>query len=363
MNSFSKRFIEAMRSHFVNVDDFAYAIALAMVCRRNLIAWGPGGHAKSEGVQFALSLVQEKPLDDFVLSCGEGMTEERLFGGIDLRALEEEHIIQYHTERSFLVRRWAVLEEGLDMPDAAALSLRDTLSAKYLRNGNQVVPMQTEVVFLLTNREPKEKAGLDASYKALLERFPLQIRVAWDTYTSDEYLKLIDRVETRDGADSYLMSLADDLRQTRDLYSQVKLANFKPVLADLLESAGSIGEPVSPRCAIAAAELVRAAAALRGSAIVEAEDLLAARFLPALALIPDLYKQINKSMAGDQVERHITQFNQQLDALLSELSEASTVDVTNDVCNRLEALHATIATMNIGNVLAQRRELEIQSAA
>src|SRR5580658_8878120 len=129
--------LDAMRGRFVGFDDFTRAMAISLVTKRNLIAFGPGGHAKSEGADYCLYLVSPNPSDCLVQSCGEGMTEERLYGGVDLKALEEEHVLQFNTDQSFLKARWVVFEEMLDMPDVAALSLRDTLTARQLRNGRQ----------------------------------------------------------------------------------------------------------------------------------------------------------------------------------------------------------------------------------
>src|SRR3989344_470734 len=56
-----------------------------------------------------------------------------------------------------------------------------------LRKGVQVFPMRTECIIGLTNREPAELAEMGPAAAALVERFPLQLRVTWPSYAASDY--------------------------------------------------------------------------------------------------------------------------------------------------------------------------------
>jgi MoxR-like ATPase len=281
---FWERFLTEMQSQFIDIDNYARAIALALTIDKSMIAWGPGGHGKSEGIQHGLHFVRRNPDDVFVQTCGEGMTEERLFGGPDLRALEEERVIRYRAEHSFLAHPYVVFEEMLDMPETASLSLRDTLSARMLRNGEQRFPMQTRSIFALTNREPEAKAGNDQSVLAFMERFPLQLRVAWVEYSQSNYARLLAKLEDRQSASEESAGLlADELDQVRALYRTVSLNGRRALLSAMLEKASQNGIPISPRVAGDSMQMLKAGAALRGSEKVEDEDFVNLAFSPALS--------------------------------------------------------------------------------
>jgi MoxR-like ATPase len=353
--SFRHKFMQAMRGHFVKIDEYAEAIALALVSKRNLIAFGPGGFAKSEGMEFALSLVQEKQYEMFVQSCGEGMTEERLFGGVDLKALDKDQVLQFDTGRSFLAARFAVFEEGLDMPDSAIMSLRDTLTRKALRNGKQFVPLQTETLFILTNCEPKQKSTLGASYKALLERFPLQLRVDWDSHEPDDYLTMLKAVRNR-SAEHEPGSLAKSLRQAQQRFGGIDVDSVSRVLTHLLAKAGQSGDPVSPRTAVMAEEIVTAAVAMRGGSKAETRDLLALRFLPAIGAIDHLLKEIRDVIANEEAERVASELYQQRVNLLAQMKAAKDAKSVLKVAADLKACNAQIEKLGLADAIAEMHE-------
>jgi|AGTN01.1.fsa_nt_gi hypothetical protein len=354
---FWNEFHKAMADKFVGFDEFSRLMAVSMVTGRNLIAFGPGGHAKSEGVKYALRLVSDQAADTYVQSCGEGMTEERLYGGVDLKALEEEHVLQFNAEHSFLMARWVVFEEMLDMPDAAALSLRDTLTAKELRNGRQRETMRTESIFALTNREPREKAGLDPSYKALLERFPLQIRVGWSSYTGKDYLRLFEKVRNWTRVPELAAgALMPALEETRELFYRVTIDDeCAETLANLLAKAGSKGSPISPRTAIYATEIVRASAAMRGSQEVTPEDFIDLVFLPDVSLVDDIRVELQRARAVVETERQVKLLSTEFEGLLAALVAASTPDETVEAIARLETFEMKLATLDMQNLVLERR--------
>ena len=176
------------RAGFVNSAAMAEILALALVGRVNPMLFGPGGHGKSQMVERVLSAITGALTR--TLSCGEGLSEARLFGGLDFKSLETEGLERFHAENSFLAWDFGVFEEILDAPSVVLLSLKDTLTSKALRSGSQLVPMRTQVLLGLTNKEPGEVAEEGPAVQALMERFPLQLRVAWEDYSSSAFQAL-----------------------------------------------------------------------------------------------------------------------------------------------------------------------------
>ena len=71
------------------------------------------------------------------------------------------------------------------------LSLKDVLTAREMRNGYQRYPMKTRCVVALTNKEPNEISALGPSAHALIERFPLQLNLKWDSYDLSGFQRLV----------------------------------------------------------------------------------------------------------------------------------------------------------------------------
>lgn len=251
---------------YVYGEEVARILALAFEGRKNLIIFGPAGHAKSAIIEAVIKGMNLEG-ETFTQFFGEGMDEARLFGGLNFRKLEDEKVLEYYPERSFLNSRVAVFEELFDAPATVLLALKDTLTARELRNGAQRFPMKTEVIICLTNREPSEISQLGPAAHALIERFPLQINHKWKDYSARTYLQMLTKVGCKPG-------LPDP-------------SATAPMLAELVAKATANGQFVSPRTAVHALNVCQAAAALRGSATVEKQDFADLRFVPGLEKIAE----------------------------------------------------------------------------
>jgi energy-coupling factor transporter ATP-binding protein EcfA2 len=256
----------ALAADFIRHEKIARILALAVESGKNVLLWGPGGHGKSEMVELALAQVAAES-DIYVQSFGEGMDEATLWGGLDFRALETEKVLQYFPEDSFLAKPYAVFEEIFDAPANVLLALKDTLTSKTLRKGSQQFPMATKTIVAITNKDPDEISDMGPAAHALIERFPLQLCVDWDSYESSDYNELFKKVGPRlPGAD---------------------LNGTQRVLAEIIAKAGEEGDIISPRTAIHALGVCKTSAAIRGSNLVEKEDLIDLQFLPGMEDLAD----------------------------------------------------------------------------
>jgi MoxR-like ATPase len=301
MNQHSK-IVNALAATFINVDELARILALAIESGKNVLLWGPGGHGKSEMVAAALATVTSDE-NVFVQSFGEGMDEATLWGGLDFKALEAEKVMRYFPENSFLASEYAVFEEMFDAPASVLLALKDTLTSKRLRKGSQSFAMKTKVVIALTNKDPAEISELGPAAHALIERFPLQLKVSWKSYAAQDYLKLFEKVAPRlPGAD---------------------LNGSSRVLAEMIAKAGESGGIISPRSAVHALGVVKASAALRGSRVVEKQDLLDLRFIDGMeGLTENLQKELDAATERAAAEARVMEAERKLASLLTIFDEA-----------------------------------------
>ena len=255
---------------FVKSEEVASILYLAIISNKNALIFGPPGYGKSEMVKHATDRMFGRhycsnecqthfeqhgtpcnACDDpgcckrrtFIQSFGEGMTEDRQFGGLDWKAFNEQNLQQFHVERSFLNYECAVFEEIFDAPPIVLMSLKDTLAAKELRNGEQRFPMKTRTIIGLTNKEPNEISDLGPSAHALIERFPLQLNLKWDEYGEKDFHQLFNKV------------LEQEYKKTKSAIKSEKDAEVKGRMKDGLEKLISqdkdILEKLSGICAVA----------------------------------------------------------------------------------------------------------------
>jgi hypothetical protein len=251
-------------TRFVKYDEVAHALATGLASGKNVLLHGPGGHAKSEMVE---AILRGLDLWDavFLESFGEGLTEDTLWGGINLDAMNRTSgaRIEFQPEYSFLNSEIAVFEEMLDAPSPVLLALKDTLTRKELRKGAQRFPMRTRVVIACTNHDPETYADsddpADRARVALLERFPIQVTVKWDSYNAADYLSMF---------------------QKHPLYSIVNGNAEK--LAEILSEATSQGHFVSPRTAIHALEIIYSNSLDRGHTSIQPADIADIKCLAGL---------------------------------------------------------------------------------
>ncbi len=321
---------EILGSSFVFYEEVAEVLAVALAAGKNVILWGPGGHAKSAMVtQVVRGLGLEA--ETFVQSFGEGMDEARLWGGLDFKKLDTEKVLEFYPERSFLATNYAVFEELFDAPPSVLLSLKDTLTAGALRNGAQTFKMQTKSIIVCTNREPGELSQLGPAVAALVERFPLQLRVAWPSYMAKDYLAMYTKLPSA-------------------------LNGFTAILAEVLGKATGEGNIVSPRTAMHARDAVLGHAKARGAAHAEKEDLRVLRFVPGLeALGANIEADISAAMERAEAEKVLSALEFLFKSLESELQAAETPIKALIAAKKFGQLEDQLAKLKVPDAMTKRR--------
>lgn len=337
---------QVLQRDYIYVDEIAWVLALAIKSNKNVLLWGPGGHAKSEMVRAALYSLFAKE-DVFIQAFGEGMDESKLWGGFDIKKFEETGVIEYFPEYSFLAKPVAIFEELFDAPPVVLLPLKNTLTEGELQNGNQRYRMSTKVIFALTNKDPKDIGELGPAAQALIERFPLQLKVKWDSYKSSDFIQLFNKVSPRiPGA---------DMNGTADIMAEV--------IAKVIDE----GSFISPRTAVHAVGTVKAAAAMRESNVVEKQDLLVLRFLPGMEkFAATLKSELDAAFERAEAERRLIAAEHKLQALIEEFDTAkvgrSPLKLLT-VSKKLTAFGDETQNLKVVDALIQRRKQLRDSAA
>jgi hypothetical protein len=193
----------------------------------------------------------------FLQSFGEGMSEDRLWGGPNIAKLDQ--CLEYDTERSFLPYEVVVLEEILDASSQALLPLKDVLTRRIFFNGDQAVPMNSKVIIACTNKDPRQYAKDSDAIKALLERFPMQLEVRWPSYEQSDYEALFQKADPDAGPDK---------RKLHRIYAHV-IANLNDDRED--------GFQVSPRIALGGLRLAANSVQRNGRKRMIVDDILTIR--------------------------------------------------------------------------------------
>lgn len=355
-------FVAAATARFVKATALREIISLALVSGKNCILFGPGGHGKSEMTAAVLAAVTGATSRTQMF--GEGMDEARLYGGINLAKLNDptDPVIEYHPDRSFLAWDFAVFEELFDAPTSVLMTLKDTLTSKALRNGEQQFPMRTQSIVCATNREPGEVAEIGAAAQALIERFPLQLRVAWESYSSADYLEMFRTVGLKESASITLAELEALKKRAKAV---VVPDAVQRILAEMIANAVASGVTISPRSAMYALDLVRASAVINGRDTATKDDIRAIKYLPGCdELAAKISSEIETAVKRAEAEQKIRDAESRLRELQSEFQGSAGSPIKClQVAVRATQFSDTVANLTVTDNLSDRRKALRETAA
>ena len=167
-----------LKKQFINASALSDVLKNSLKNKMNLVIYGKGGFGKSEMISELFSGPEFKEMV-FIKSFSEATTEEDLFGGINIKKMTDTGVIEYNCENSFANSRIAIFEEIFDANPRVLASLKDAITAKEIRNGNQRFPIKTEIIIGLTNKTYEEVIQ-DDSTEALTQRFPMSFQLEYD---------------------------------------------------------------------------------------------------------------------------------------------------------------------------------------
>jgi len=181
---------QQLSKRFAYSEEVASCLFTSYKSEEHVVLYGPGGHGKSE---MSLEFFDSLGIKPFVQALGPGTTVEQLLGGMDMKLFNKTGEIQYLVENSFMNHEYVIFEEAFDAPVYVLTILKDILTSRELRNGHQVFPIKTKMIVICTNHSRSVIAD-DLSIKALMERFPLELEVKWQSYHEANYQTMFNIV-------------------------------------------------------------------------------------------------------------------------------------------------------------------------
>ncbi len=295
-----------LKSKFIHCKEIVQVLTHACMQPCNVLLWGPGGHGKSDMVMTVLKALGYEDKEIFLQSFGEGMSEDRLWGGPNIARLDE--CLEYDTDRSFLPYEVVVLEEILDASSQALLPLKDVLTRRLFMNADQAVEMKAKVIVACTNKDPRQFAKDSDAVKALLERFPLQLEVRWPSYEQRDYEALFKKAHP----DS-----KSDRRKLHRIYAHV-LAN----LNDDREN----GFQVSPRIALGGLRLAANSVGRHGRKKMIVEDILTIRNVQGMESYKhDVESLIRKALLEGGVEVLLSDIDERAEQMKGKMDDINNI--------------------------------------
>ena len=177
-------------SKFVYATNVQAVLELGLASDKNVVLYGRGGHGKSH---MSETFFKNNRITPFVKQLGQGSTIEDLFGGLKMKEFLAEGDLLYKPESSWMNYEYVIFEEAFDAPTFVLEQLKDILSSGIFRNNGDDFKIKTKMIVICTNRSKSEIAE-DDSLKALMERFPLELKVEWEAYNAENYAALFKKV-------------------------------------------------------------------------------------------------------------------------------------------------------------------------
>lgn len=219
---------ETLKKKFINTSGVSEVLKNAISNNMNVILFGKGGFGKSEmcGELFGCNELKNRV---FIKSLSEATTEEDLFGGINVKKMTDTGVIEYNCENSFANKEIVIFEEIFDANPRVLAALKDTLTSKEIRNGNQRFPIKTKIIIGLTNKTYDDVIQ-DDSTEALTQRFPIAYKLEYKMTKLDVAGLILNRYNNYPG--EKLAAIIDTMHLAKDITPR-KVLELAKYLKDL----------------------------------------------------------------------------------------------------------------------------------
>ena len=338
-----KQFEKDINSNFIGRVREIRAIILALVSEQHVVLVGKAGTAKSAIANTIFENIENSSVFNRQLT--PFSTPEELFGALDLTELKKG-VYSRNINGMLPSADFGVLDETFKTSPSILNSLLSILQERTYDNGTEKIKTDLKSVVGLSNEYPE-----DESLEALFDRFILRVEVDY-LKDSEEFAKMlvtgrkkINKIDITDIKTLYF--IRDNIILNENIITSIVLIRDELITE---------GVQVSDRRFKHSLTILQASAMLRGSEIVENEDLevlsdclwkdieerpLVEQVVKRFSTDPILY---NIKELTEQAEEH---FTVQMENMRTNRNEAELElrTVLADIKNQLEALKTTFQTM------------------
>lgn len=174
---------------FVYQSKATRAIYTGLSMNMNVFLSGPGGYGKSALIKYVLD-IYKIPYHSVIGY--KDMPVDALLGIPNMEKLLKESKYELNFKDSIFCKPGVLIgEEFTDILPSTAAALKDILTERGFRNKNGIVESLIPTMIIAANKSAKEVIDDESKRAFYEERFPLQVEVKWNTYTSKDYYALL----------------------------------------------------------------------------------------------------------------------------------------------------------------------------
>jgi len=291
----------------------------ALLTKEHLLLMGPAGTGKSQFANNVFSIIKGSKI--FKAHLTKFMSEEYVFGPVDIKKLREKGIIEHITKDSILDSDFAFLDEFFDASDVLLRTLLGVLNEREWHRGMQHVTAKLHTAIVTSNYQRENEVT-----QAILDRFLFKAEVGQITHRNQRILMLSNSLK-----DNSQLKTIFDLDKIKEISDMIDRPNDIIVDKDIIDAFDELTEEyiketkkyISDRTKVKSMKLLKCVAVLDKRKEVSYEDLSELKYIYCVLnkkLEEDLFdacydKVISKKLEEKQVIEDLKQVESVLDKL------------------------------------------------
>lgn len=284
----------------------AKQLVYALFTREHLLLMGPAGTGKSQFAQNAFAAIENAKV--FSIHLTKFMSEEYVFGPIDIKKLRDDGVVEHKTTNSILDADFAFLDEFFDASDVLLRTLLGVLNEREWHRGSQFVKAQLHTAIVTSNYQRENEVT-----QAVLDRFLFKAEVQ-PVSTKDKRIKMLQAFLDKG---NYIPQPIISLEKLKEVSKQIEEPNGVKLTKVILEAYDTLTEEfvketkkyISDRTKVKALKLLKCASLLDGRTEVDYKDLQELKYIYCI-----LNKRIEEDLFDACYDKCIGRMQEELSA-------------------------------------------------